>query len=300
MAAYQRKKKKGKLNKKRIAFVIVIIFALCIFINKKISDNQVKQTEEIYAPIENQEIATNETENQIQNEEGTNDEENSEENIETPKKEVESYTTDWNLILVNKKHEMPNNYEVNLSKIEDGHRVDSRIAESLKNMLKDARLQGLDPKICSSYRTRSEQTQLYNNKITQYTNQGYNIERAKELASYWVTNPGTSEHEVGLAVDIISKSYTKLNKDQEKTEVQKWLKENSYKYGFALRYPSDKSEITMINYEPWHYRYVGVENAKYMKEQDMCLEEYIDYLKHFDKLLQDSQGINLNKNLIKN
>ena len=73
-----------------------------------------------------------------------------------------------------------------------------------------------------------------------------------------------------------------MDEKQEETEVQKWLIENSYKYGFVLRYPTNKKDITMINYEPWHYRYVGVENATYMKENDMCLEEFIDYLKQFE------------------
>ena len=278
MAAYPRRAKKRKLNKKKVAFVIIVIFAIYFFIDKKIDSNKAKQTEEISAPIEFEEVSSNEAEQQIPNEVETQS--NNQENTNTPQKEVESSTTDWNLILINKKHEVPSDYEVNLSNIEDGHRVDSRIAESLKNMLKDARLHDVDPLICSSYRTNAQQQQLFNNKIDQYINYGYNEDSARELASYWVTNPGTSEHEIGLAVDIISKSYQELNKAQEETEVQKWLKENSYKYGFALRYPPDKSEITMINYEPWHYRYVGFESAKYMKEHDMCLEEYLDWLKN--------------------
>lgn len=278
MAAYPRRAKKRKLNKKKVAFVIIVVFAICFFINKKIDSNKAKQTEEISAPIEFEEVSSNEAEQQIPNEVETQID--NQENTKTPKKEVESSTTDWNLILINKKHEVPSDYEVNLSNIEDGHRVDSRIAESLKNMLKDARIHDVDPLICSSYRTNAQQQQLFNNKIDQYINYGYNEDSARELASYWVTNPGTSEHEIGLAVDIISKSYQELNKAQEETEVQKWLKENSYKYGFALRYPPDKSEITMINYEPWHYRYVGFESAKYMKEHDICLEEYLDWLKN--------------------
>ena len=278
MATYPRRAKKRKLNKKKVAFVIIVIFAIYFFIDKKIDSNKAKQTEEISAPIEFEEVSSNEAEQQIPNEVETQS--NNQENTNTPQKDVESSTTDWNLILINKKHEVPSDYEVNLSNIEDGHRVDSRIAESLKNMLKDARLHDVDPLICSSYRTNAQQQQLFNNKIDQYINYGYNEDSARELASYWVTNPGTSEHEIGLAVDIISKSYQELNKAQEETEVQKWLKENSYKYGFALRYPPDKSEITMINYEPWHYRYVGFESAKYMKEHDMCLEEYLDWLKN--------------------
>ena len=171
-------------------------------------------------------------------------------------KETDSNLADWNLILVNKNNKILDNYNVDLSYIESNHRVDSRIVNELKNMLYDARKNGL--------------------------NHGYSNDKDKDLASYWVDIPGTSEHEIGLAVDIVSRSYQILDEKQEKTEVQKWLIENSYKYGFVLRYPTDKKDITMVNYEPWHYRYVGVENATYMKEKNICLEEFIEYLKQFE------------------
>ena len=87
--------------------------------------------------------------------------------------------------------------------------------------------------------------------------------------------PGTSEHQTGLAVDIVDMNYQLLDEKQEDTAVQKWLIKNSYKYGFILRYPSDKSEITGINYEPWHYRYVGKDVAKEVYEQGVCFEEYL-------------------------
>ena len=198
-------------------------------------------------------------------------------------KDIDSSTSDWELLLVNKNHNVPEGYSVELEEIEEGHQVDRRIAESLKQMLSDARKQGLSPIICSSYRTNDKQQKLYNNKVREYKRWGYNSEEAKELASYWVAIPGTGEHETGLAVDIVSRDYQILDEKQEQTDVQKWLIENSYKYGFALRYPTDKKDITMINYEPWHYRYVGIDNATYMKEHDMCLEEYIDYLKQLEE-----------------
>lgn len=194
-------------------------------------------------------------------------------------KKVKSNPNDWNLLLVNRNNKIPENYSVQLSTVENNHRVDSRIVEALNAMLQDGRNQGLNPIICSSYRTNNKQTQLYNNKVRQYQNLGYNIEKAKNLASYWVAIPGTSEHETGLALDIVSKSYQILDENQENTKEQKWLLENSYKYGFILRYPKDKQDITMTNYEPWHYRYVGVENSTYIKENNLCLEEFIEYLK---------------------
>ena len=204
-------------------------------------------------------------------------------NEEENKKDIDSNTSDWELLLVNKNHKVPDGYSVELEEVESTHKVDKRIADSLEQMLTDARKEGLSPIICSSYRTNAKQQKLYNNKVTEYRRWGYSSEEAKELASYWVAIPGTGEHETGLAVDIVSKEYQILDEKQEQTDVQKWLIENSYKYGFILRYPTDKKDITMINYEPWHYRYVGIDNATYMKEQDMCLEEYIDYLRQFEE-----------------
>ena len=198
-------------------------------------------------------------------------------------KDIDSNTTDWEVLLVNKNHNVPEGYSVELEEVEEGHQVDRRIAESLKQMLSDARKEGLSPIICSSYRTNEKQQKLYNNKVKEYKRWGCSSEEAEELASYWVAIPGTGEHETGLAVDIVSRDYQILDEKQEQTDVQQWLIENSYKYGFALRYPTDKKDITMINYEPWHYRYVGIDNATYMKEHDMCLEEYIDYLKKFEE-----------------
>ncbi len=204
-------------------------------------------------------------------------------NKEENKKDIDSNTSDWELLLVNKNHKVPDGYSVELEEVESTHKVDKRMADSLEQMLTDARKEGLSPIICSSYRTNAKQQKLYNNKVTEYRRWGYGSEEAKELASYWVAIPGTGEHETGLAVDIVSKEYQILDEKQEQTDVQKWLIENSYKYGFILRYPTDKKDITMINYEPWHYRYVGIDNATYMKEHDMCLEEYIDYLKQFEE-----------------
>ena len=198
-------------------------------------------------------------------------------------KDIDSSTSDWELLLVNKNHNVPEGYSVELEEVEEGYQVDKRIAESLKQMLSDARKEGLSPIICSSYRTNEKQQKLYNNKVKEYKRWGCSSEEAEELASYWVAIPGTGEHETGLAVDIVSRDYQILDEKQEQTDVQKWLIENSYKYGFTLRYPTDKKDITMINYEPWHYRYVGIDNATYMKEHDMCLEEYIDYLKQFEE-----------------
>ena len=142
-------------------------------------------------------------------------------------------------------------------------------------MMDDARAEGLSPMICSSYRTWDKQRTLYDNETKRYMAQGYSKEEAEKEAAKWVAVPGTSEHQTGLAVDIVAQSYQILDKKQEDTPEQRWLMENSYKYGFILRFPTDKSKITGINYEPWHYRYVGKEAAKEIYERGICLEEYL-------------------------
>ena len=185
---------------------------------------------------------------------------------------------DWNLMLVNPWHAMPKDYELTLEKLSNGHSVDKRCYNALQDMLSACRAAGLQPVICSSYRTWDKQESLYQNKVNRLINQGYSQADALVEAGKVVAVPGTSEHQLGLAVDIVDVNNQNLDESQEKTEVQKWLMEHSYEYGFILRYPNDKSEITGIIYEPWHYRYVGTEAAREMFNQGICLEEYLESL----------------------
>ena len=133
----------------------------------------------------------------------------------------------------------------------------------------------LNPLICSSYRTNEKQEQLYQNKVSEYLSQGYSKVEASDKAAFWVARPGTSEHQLGLAVDIVSTKNQRLDRSQENTVEQQWLIQNSWKYGFVLRYPTNKNSITGVGYEPWHYRYVGKEHAKKINELGVCLEEYV-------------------------
>lgn len=190
--------------------------------------------------------------------------------VETDKQERE-----WNLILVNTKHPLQNTSEPVLTQLRNGQAVDSRIYPELQQMMDDARAQGLSPLICSSYRTNQKQTELYQDKVRRCRAEGYSEERAKTEAARWVAPPGTSEHQTGLAVDIVAQGHQLLDRSQEDTAEQKWLMENCTKYGFVLRYPAEKEEVTGIGYEPWHYRYVGKQAAAEMKEKGLCLEEYL-------------------------
>lgn len=175
------------------------------------------------------------------------------------------------LILVNSKNKIPENHEIELTELSNGEKVDSGIYPDLQKMFDDMRAEGIYPVVGEGYRTREKQQQLMEDKIRAFENEGFSRKKAKEMAAEWVAVPGTSEHELGLAVDI--------NADKEKSsneEVYAWLEENACKYGFILRYPMLKTNVTGIDYEPWHYRYVGIEYAEQIKNSGLCLEEWLE------------------------
>ena len=180
------------------------------------------------------------------------------------------------LRLANPLNLLPEGYEPELAMTEEEEYVDARCAEPLARMLADCRQAGNAPYICSAYRTTEKQTYLYNNKIQRLINEGVDPAKAPAVAARSVAIPGASEHQLGLAVDIIDYYYPYLDRQQEETGTQQWLMENSWRYGFILRYPSDKSDITGTIYEPWHYRYVGPDEAAEIYELGLCLEEYLE------------------------
>ena len=183
---------------------------------------------------------------------------------------------DWNLILVNGDHPLPEGFQIpELTQLRNGHAIDKRAYPALQRMMDDCRAEGLEPTICSSYRSWEKQEELFQRKVQSCLPQAGSLEEAEEQAAVWVARPGTSEHQAGLAVDIVDKSYQLLDEGQEKTAVQQWLMEHCAEYGFILRYPTEKSALTGVGYEPWHYRYVGEEAAGEIMRQGLCLEEYL-------------------------
>lgn len=190
-------------------------------------------------------------------------------------KSANSVVKDELLTLVNFENTIPKDWKVDLVQLNNGQSVDRRIYDDLIAMLQSAKSEGLNPLICSSYRTNEKQEQLYQNKVSEYLSQGYSKVEASDKAAFWVARPGTSEHQLGLAVDIVSTKNQRLDHSQENTVEQQWLIQNSWKYGFVLRYPTNKNSITGVGYEPWHYRYVGKEHAKKINELGVCLEEYV-------------------------
>lgn len=189
------------------------------------------------------------------------------------------------LILVNPWNNVPENYTVPLGEVE-GYLVDRRAQRALSDMLEDCRAQGYLPIICSAFRTQEYQEMLYRNKILRLLDEGVSRQDAPEVAAQSVALPGTSEHQLGLAVDIISETYTNLDRFQERTEVQQWLMNNCWRYGFILRYPNGTSETTGIIYEPWHYRYVGSVTAKAVHDSGLVFEEYLKTLEDNTSVVQ--------------
>ena len=190
---------------------------------------------------------------------------------------VASEDNGWNLILVNRDSYIPDDYQVELTELSNGKKVDSRIYPELQEMFNDARAQGYGLFVREGYRTQEEQQQLMDEKIEAYENEGKSKSEAKKIAEQWVAIPGTSEHQLGIAVDINADT-TKSSSD----DVYNWLAENAHTYGFIKRYPSNKTDITGVINEPWHYRYVGKEAASKIYSQGICLEEYIDTLGYTD------------------
>lgn len=185
---------------------------------------------------------------------------------------------DWNLLLVNKQHPVPDDYIFSLGTIKGSMKCDERIIVNLTEMFAGAAKDGVNLIVCSPYRDLSRQEYLFDRKMKTYIAKGYSYIDAYKEASAVVTVPGASEHQIGLSLDIISDEYSRLDEGFGETKAGLWLRNNSYKYGFILRYPKDKEDITGIIYEPWHFRYVGSDAAGIMYENNLTLEEFIENL----------------------
>lgn len=190
------------------------------------------------------------------------------------KDQVSSVDDSWELLLVGAENPLPREFLVKLEEF-GGHRVDARIVPQIENMFLAAKKEGIDLRICSGYRGIQKQTISYNSKIEEYLHSGYSQEHSKQLAGKYIQPPGASEHHTGLAIDIVTVSYQRLDEGFADTNAGKWLAANAADYGFILRYPKDKEDITGIAYEPWHYRYVG-SYAKEITKSGLCLEEYVE------------------------
>ena len=176
--------------------------------------------------------------------------------------------TGWEYILANPTHDI-GEYVPELTELEYGQYFDSRAVDALKEFIAAARSEGLSVCLSSSYRSYADQQYLFNRKVSQY---GGDVATASTI----VAPPGTSEHQTGLCCDITDKYYESKDRSLENTELFKWMYAHCAEYGFILRYPDGKQDITGIIYEPWHFRYVGMEAAGYIMENGLCLEEFLE------------------------
>lgn len=254
MKKQKKKRNTEKIDIRKVFLVIIVILIAILFTGLKSKEGKVNKKEENDDKDEIVEVSSevgqtiNINENQI---------------------------NDWNLKLVNKDNILPQDFKVELSNIDTIRKFDKRAISYLQNMMQDARKDGItNIWVQSAYRSVDKQYSLYYNRVNEYLNKGKTQKEAEELTQKTINKPGASEHNLGLAVD-----FNKVTTNFENTNGFKWLVKNAEKYGFILRYKKEKENITYVDYEPWHWRYVGQEHAKTMNQKNMCLEEYIEYLK---------------------
>lgn len=179
------------------------------------------------------------------------------------------------LTLVNPWNQVPEDWAVDLVTLPNGLEIDKRCYDALMDMIDGCYDAGLTPVICSAYRTQDFQQTLYDNKVSEWMEQGYSREEAREKAGHQVAVPGTSEHQLGLAVDINADGVNSAG-----YEVYDWLDKHAHEYGFIRRFPESKTDITGVANEPWHYRYVGKKVASEIHDRGICLEEYLNQTEH--------------------
>jgi len=182
-------------------------------------------------------------------------------------------TLGWELQLVNHQYTRNTDADIVLAEIDEYREVDERILENVNQMINDMREAKIENVwVQSAYRSYSTQKQVYEKSIRDYIEQGKTKKEAEALTQKKINIPGTSEHELGLAIDfnLADESFAEMKGFD-------WLEKHAEEYGFILRYPKEKEDITNIQFEPWHWRYVGKKNAMEMNDKHMCLEEYVAY-----------------------
>lgn len=196
--------------------------------------------------------------------------------------EARAMLADPLMVLVNHTSKMPDDYTFDTKECGSATAVNKTLqtvaCDAFLEMQKAAAADGVTVWMQSGYRSVKYQTSLYERKTKYYLDKGYDNAAAREKAAAVVNPPGYSEHNCGLAADLNSPEHTGLDEGFEKTAAFRWLCEHAGDYGFILRYPKDAEDKTEIIYEPWHWRYVGVENAAKINASGLCFEEYIETL----------------------
>lgn len=262
----RRIKSRKRKQQKMLLFIIEICCIICMFSLIAFIIGKVMGSKGENGKQETRQVVVNETEVVYQ---AVTD--------EVQSNSVDEDVLHKDILLVNKENKLPDDYEVDLVTLEDGVNRGAKVAyEPLCNMLRAGRKEGLVFEICSAYRSVERQRELFDEDVDALVRKGYSYSRAYEEVAKETMPPGYSEHSTGLAFDIVAYNYQMLDEGQEDTAENKWLREHCAEYGFILRYPKEKEEVTKINYESWHFRYVGVDVAKYIMENNLTLEEYLE------------------------
>lgn len=239
-----------------------------IFLSDRIQQQEppsadVQQEEKEEAPVE----SSSQKEEQEQSSQETKQQQLAEEFA----KEKEEYY----LLLANAENPLPQDWSIQTEEVQNGYEMDKRAAPAMREMIQAAKEDGVELMLCSAYRSVEKQQQLFDRSQQAYMAQGMSEEEAYAKTATETAIPGTSEHQTGLAADIVTPTYQMLDAGFADTPAGQWLSEHAAEYGFVLRYPQDKQEVTGIIYESWHYRFVGKTHAKLMEESGLCLEEYL-------------------------
>ncbi len=185
-------------------------------------------------------------------------------------------TGSWQLRLIDYDHPLGEDFAPpELTEVADGQSMDSRVAPAMSQLIADAKAAGYTVYFCSGYRDYDTQYYIYWNHIDQYTAQGLSEAEAHEKTRLAVNYPGSSEHQSGLCADILESWDQEMEPWIGGSGLMLWLEQHCAQYGFVVRYPDGKTDITGVEYEPWHLRYVGQEAAAYMMEHGLCLEEFL-------------------------
>ena len=182
---------------------------------------------------------------------------------------------EWYMVLANRSSVLPGDFTVAETATVGEAVIDARIAEALRQMVNDAAAAGVKLKPTNGYRSIARQQELWDARVKTLMEGGLSQADAETKAIDYTSAPGTSDHNTGLGLDIVSEDHPAKDAGFAETAAAQWLAEHAADYGFILRYPSDKTEATGMDYEPWHYRYVGSEQAHKIKESGLCLEEYL-------------------------
>ena len=258
----------GEYMKKSLKLTIVILLLLCLTAAAAFVTVKKHQQREAAREAAEQ-AAQQEAERQAAEKAAEEAAKEAEAAAKAKEEAISAEKGEWYLILVNSDNAMPDDFDIETAEVEDGYVIDSRVKEPLQQMLADCREAGFSPRVISTFRTRETQQYLYDHTANKAD----------------TAIPGHSEHECGLAADIIDADSLgwsdPLIAEQEDMPAQKWLMQHCHEYGFILRYPKDKEDITQIIYEPWHYRYVGKKHAAAIMQSGICLEEYLSNMETY-------------------